>query len=51
MLRYFELGQALAPPVVLDLTPSSAEKPVSSVLVRVTPLVFLPLGSFAASLN
>src|SRR5262245_50585018 len=51
MLRYFELGQALAPPIALDFTASSSENPVSAVLVRVMPLVFLPSGPFLASLN
>ena len=51
MLRYLSVGHALGPPVAADLTPSSSEKAVVAVAVRVMPVVGLPAGSVAASLN
>ena len=51
MFRYLSLGQGSAPPVAEDLTPSSSEKLVVAVAVRVMPFVGLPAGSTVASLN
>src|SRR5215467_15210624 len=49
--RYFLVGHEPAPPSVADFTESSSEKDVLVVLVRVIPLVGLPLGSFLARTN
>src|SRR5262249_36162161 len=49
--RYFLVGHEPAPPSVADFTESSSEKDVLVVLVRVIPLVGLPLWSFLARTN